>query len=321
MVKPMSESQVIIAENKAFSKFVPMLQLAWDSTSLGALKTCPRYYLYNIIYGYSTKAENVHLVFGSYLHSAVEHYYHCRANGFDHKTAVESTTLAMLEVTFDKVLKRPWFSDEPTKNRMSLIRAVVWYLDKHEHDNMTTVILKNGKPAVELSFRHETGLTTDLTDEEYLLCGHLDRVVEWNDSVYGMDHKTTKSAIYDDFFQKFSPDNQISLYMLSGQVVLDIPMKGFIIDGIQVGATFARFQRGVVTRTKNQLNEWFKDLQFWLRQAETFAEQEHYPMNEKSCSNYGGCPYRQVCGASPEARPQLLQHLYHRRIWDPLTTR
>jgi hypothetical protein len=34
--------------NTSFSKLLPGMQVAIDSTSLGAFKTCPRYYYYNI---------------------------------------------------------------------------------------------------------------------------------------------------------------------------------------------------------------------------------------------------------------------------------
>lgn len=314
-------SYELTAHNKSFSKELPLLQLAWDSSSLGALKTCPRYYYYNIIHGYQRKAENVHLVFGSHLHTLLEHYEHRRCEGHNHTDSVRSAVLHAFTLTFDKKLGRPWFSDEPNKNRESLIRTIVWYLDKFERDPMKTVILANGKAAVELSFRHEIPLKSDLTGEDYMLCGHLDRVVEWQADNWGCDHKTTKSAIYADFFEKFSPDNQMTLYLFSGQIVLDIPLKGMVIDGIQVGATFSRFQRGTTTRTKEQLEEWYKDLGVWLRQAEMYAEEHHYPMNEKSCSNYGGCPFRQVCSASPMMRESLLKNLYEKRTWDPLVPR
>lgn len=309
-------------ENKAFSKTVPMLQIAWDSTSMGAFKTCPRYYQYNIIYGFTTKSENVHLAFGQHLHSILEFYHLKKFEGLSHKDALNASVLKGLDITFDKKLGRPWFSDEPAKNRETLIRAIVWYLDKFgENDTMETIKLHNGKPAVELSFRYGLEVSSTLSDEEFFYCGHIDRLVTWQDASFGTDYKTSKSMLQPEFFERYSPDNQISGYMFAGRVVFDTPMKGFVIDGIQVGATFARFQRGVVTRTETQLQEWFKDFQFYLQQAEICAEEEYYPQNDKSCNQYGGCPYRKVCGASPEVRENLLKNLYHRRTWDPLTPR
>ena len=315
-------SPFALAENKAFSQQVPLLQTAWDSTSMGSFKCCPRYYQYNIIYGFSSKIENIHLTFGQHLHSCLEHYQRDRADGLSHKEALNSTVVRVLSLTFNKSIGRPWFSDEPTKNRETLLRAVVWYIDKFaENDPINTIYLRNGKPAVELSFRYGMGIYSKLTNEEIFYCGHIDRLGEWQDGIWGQDFKTSKSALTPEFFEKYSPDNQISGYLFAGQIVFDTPIKGFVIDGIQVGATFARFQRGIVTRTQSQLQEWFNDFQFYLAQAEVCAETEYYPQNDRSCNLFGGCPYRKVCSASPEVRDNLLKNLYTRRTWDPLTPR
>lgn len=316
----MSDSTLPVT-NKAFSTILPKLQLAWDSTSLGAFKTCPRYYEYNIVQGFRKKSENVHLIFGSHLHSMLECYDRAKAEGASHKEATASAIELGFMLTFDSTLGRPWASDEPTKTRETLIRAVIWYLDKFEDDPMTTVTLANGKPAVEMSFRHEIDVRSDATGEDYMLCGHIDRLAHWQDQIWWIDRKTTKSAIYQDFFDRYSPDNQVSLYSFSGRIAFGIPVAGGVIDAIQVGVSFSRFQRGIIPRSKSQLDEWFVDTQYWLEQAERFAEANHYPMNEKSCSNYGGCPYRSVCGASPEVRSQLLKMQYSKQIWDPLSVR
>lgn len=49
------------------SPFLPgtKIQYAWDSTSIGYLKTCPRLYQYTIIEGWQSKGESLHLRFGS----------------------------------------------------------------------------------------------------------------------------------------------------------------------------------------------------------------------------------------------------------------
>ena len=305
----------------SFSKKLPGLQLAWDSTSLGALKTCPRYYQLNILQGFVSKIEGVHLRFGREFHAALELFDRLRAEGIDTETATLRVVRHMLISTWDEVLGRPWSSDEPTKTRESLVRSVIWYLEQFANDPLETIILANGQPAVELSFRFEIGYVMATTGEAVLICGHLDRGVKFQDRPWVADRKTTKSQLNQDFFAKFSPDNQMSLYSIAGTLIFNEPIAGIIIDAAQMGATFCRFQRAMTPRTKMQLDEWMEDLWFWLSLAETFAKANYWPMNDKSCNMYGGCPYRQICGASPEIRPALLKGLYHRRGWDPLQTR
>src|SRR5882757_7769861 len=104
--------------------------------------------------------------------------------------------------------------------------------------------------------------------QPYLLCGHLDRVVTFNDDIYVMDRKTTTSTPGDYYFDQFEPNNQMTLYTLAGKVVLDSPIRGVIIDAAQVAIDFSRFTRGITYRTQDNLEEWLKDLRFWFAKAE-----------------------------------------------------
>lgn len=309
--------------NSSFSQILPTLQLAWDSVSRGALKTCPRYYEYTIIQGYQTRAENIHFTFGIGVHSAKELYRRLITQGQSHDQALIETIRFLLAYTWDETRNRPWSSTEPTKTRSTLIRYVIWYLDQFQDDSLETVILKDNKPAVELSFHYDCGLKS-ITNEPILLCGHLDELVSWNDKFWIVDCKTTKQTLQknaEEFFAKFSPDDQMSGYYFAGRVIFDKPISGIIIDAGQTAVTFAKFQRGFTYRTPTQLDEWFVNFEHWLRQAETYAQNKFWPMNEKSCNQYGGCPFRGVCSTSPELRQNLLDKLYTKRVWDPMISR
>lgn len=48
------------------------VQYAWDSTSLGWLKECPRKYQYHMLEGWSGRGESIHLEFGILYHGALE---------------------------------------------------------------------------------------------------------------------------------------------------------------------------------------------------------------------------------------------------------
>ena len=305
----------------SFSTMLESHQLAWDSTSLGALKRCPRYYQYNIILGYITRGESVHLRFGSEYNNALVTYNKHKALGEDHETAMLAALRYALEHTWDQTLGRPWTSDEPTKTRETLIRSVIWYLDKFEDDPMQTLVLANGEAAVELPFRIHIDMDSGLTGESYLLCGYLDRKVEFAGGAWITDWKSTKYALDEKYFQRYSPDNQVSQYAFAGTMIGSEPIKGVVIDAVQLGVTFSRFQRSQIGRTPSQLEEWLYDSMHYIRQNESYVKNGYWPQNDTSCEKYGGCPYRQVCSASPEIRPQLLKQLYHQRSWDPLVVR
>jgi hypothetical protein len=338
------------------SPFLPStnIQFATDSTSIGYLKTCARLYEYTILEGWRSRGESVHLKFGQLYHSALERYDHHRTRPMDHEDSLHEVVHWALVNTWDpeECLEcngggfigqgsvcgncvggkvdpgKPWLSDHHSKNRETLIRSIIWYLDQFKDDPAATLILANGKPAVELSFRMEMEWGPEYSQEfgpyptqPYLLCGHLDRVVEFGGQKYVMDRKTTGSSPSPHYFDGFAPDNQMSIYTLAARVQFSTPVAGVIIDAAQVAVGFTRFQRGFTYRTEAQLEEWLADFRFWTAQAEGFAEANHWPMNDRSCSMYGGCTFRKICSKSPEVRERFLESDFERRPWNPLVPR
>lgn len=307
---------------------LPLLQFAWDSTSLGAFKSCPFKYFLQVILGYTGKRKDA-LEFGIAFHSAMQRYHYARTEGMEHDAAVRAALRDAIhcftEPDTDSGLIRIYEADSKERNLYSLLRAVAWHLDHftdsgYKEDICKTVVLSNGKPAAELSFRFSPDLNLPAGFPEIYLCGHMDHVVEQGGSVFVKDYKTTKS-LGSRFFDQFNPDNQMTLYTLAGNVVFNLPVKGVIIDGVQLGVHFARFQRGYSYRTKEQLEGWLEDTEFWLHQAHACASRAHWPQNDKSCNMYGGCEFRQVCSAPASLHKNILDSQFARRTWDPLQTR
>lgn len=302
------------------SPFLPgtQFQFAWDSTSLGYLKTCPRKYYLTMIEGWRKKEESVHLIFGSHFHSALEFYDHAKAKGATHEDAVHGTTRKLFELVWNNGER--WNPDNsPKKNPFTLFRTVLWYLAEYANDPAKTLILANGRPAVELSFRFESGITKG--GKEILLSGHMDRIVEFGEINYVMDRKTTGAGIGSYFFAGFNPDNQMSLYTLASRVVYQMPVQGVIIDAanILVGAT--DYARGITMRSSGQLDEWLSGFSQWVDTAAQYAEVQQWPMNEASCGNYGGCVFRGICSKDASIREKFLETDFEHRFWNPLETR
>lgn len=303
------------------SPSVGKLQFAWDSTSLGALKKCPRYYYYTIVEGYQSAKTSVHLTFGILYHSALERYDHARAAGKSHDDAVIAAARYCLEATWDKTSGRPWNSEDPNKNRFTLVRTIVWYLEQYKDDALETLILANGKPAVELSFRFETKYIAP-NGQPFLLCGHIDKLASLADKVFVIDHKTSKHQLDPRWFAGFTPFNQFTLYTLAAKVAFGTEAQGVICNGAQIAVGFSRFQRGPIERSDFQLQEWYRDLGFTLAQAQQYAAADYWPMNDTSCDKYGGCEFREVCSKrGPTSRQDWLNASFKRRTWDPLVTR
>jgi hypothetical protein len=320
-----SESHLTQGET---SPFIPgtNIQFAWDSTSIGLIKTCPRLYYLTMIEGWAPKGDSIHLQFGIEYHHALETYAHLRADGIPHELAVRDTIRNLLNRTAD------WVYDPSTKagkykNRETITSLVVDYLDHFIDDPCQTHIRSDGFPAVELSFRFELDFTpNDHEDFPYVLSGHLDRVVEFNDHLFVMDHKTTTTAPGDYYFDQYEPNNQMTLYTIAGGVVLHSPIKGVIIRAAQILLEKPhRFVSGFTYRTPDQIEEWLLDLRFHLNNAEAYAETNYWPMNDTACDKFGGCKFRRICSKDPGIRDSFLRadftKLPEDKRWNPLRSR
>ena len=248
----------------------------------------------------------------------------------DHDDACNYVVRELLTETWDRTETNPegapWTPDHNLKTRDNLVRSVVWYLEQFGDDNdpATTVILQNGRPAVELSFRFEV-------DDGLMLSGHLDRVVEFMGGNYVMDRKTSTTTVSSYYFDQYQPDNQMSLYSYAAQVIYQTPVRGVIIDAAQIAVGFTRFERGMTYRTPAQLEEWLDDTRAYVNMAQAmgegmvhFAESERYrawPMNDKSCHKYGGCVFRDICSKDAHVRQIFLDSDFVREPWNPLIPR
>lgn len=305
---------------------VPSLPKAFDSVMLGLAKECLRKFKYIIIDGWQPNGFAAHLAFGLAYHKALETYDHDRALGASFEEAqINALNFCLNYGTRDEHGHfQPYdamYTREPSKTRDTLLRSVVWYLEAFKNDVLKTFILKSGKPAVELSFKLNLDLHTP-DGEPFMLAGHLDRLVTLNDDFYFTDRKTTKTSITPRFWNQFTPNNQMSLYYTAGQSVLSEPIKGGIIDAVEIGATYCRFKRHTITRTRGQQEEWLNETYYWIGVVQQCATDDHWPMNDKSCGNFGGCPFQIVCARDPKVRDEFLKHEgYHKREWNPLVAR
>lgn len=320
------------------SPFIPgtNIQFAWDSVSLTSILSCPRRYQYQIIEGQTPRSPNyaIALVFGILFHEGLQYYHMAKAAGEEHDDAVFTTVKRLLQqpatatLPTDTEIDAMAESHDPDEDdgitlrnskirtRYYLIRSVVWYLEHYKKDPVTTIILPTGQPAVELSFR--LPLPIDVQDHQLMLCGHIDRGVEFNGFLYASDYKTTKS-LTSQFFEMFDLSHQMTGYTTAGQVIFDQPVKGALIDGVALQVGAVKFARSFSSRTPGQIGEYFDLLKYAGAQAVQFATTEVYPMNTASCYF---CEYKAVCRQPPEYRATYLKQFFERRPgWNPLENR
>lgn len=298
-------------------------QYAWDATSLTNFMKCPRYYQYVNLEGWQPKQKSVHLIYGGLYATALEHFFKHVALGDSHLDALDKVLDEILQETWIRTEEdpegSPWLSGHDKKTRETLVRTIIWYIDQYVLDALgdktEVIVLNNGKPAVELSFSVPFG-------NEYLWCGHIDRMVTYEGNNYVMDQKTTGSAISAYYFKGFLLDAQMSGYSMAGQIAFNVPVKGVIIDAAQILVGGTKFGRGFVNRSASQLEEFREYAHYYIEEAKRAHDSGYYPMNTNSCMNYGGCAFQKICERSPVHRPNFLTADFERRErWDPLKRR
>lgn len=300
------------------------IQYAWDATGLEAIKKCPRYYQLSLVDNWQSTGDNIHLRWGGEFHSALEDYEHAKAAGYKHDDALHFTLRALLTRISDwEPQPKEGVRSQVLKTKENLVKAVGWYLDHYEQDQAKTLVLENGKPAVELSFHFVLPIPAPRPKVNYILAGHLDKIVDFNGDLFVMDHKTTTNTPGSYFFDGFDPHNQMTVYTIAAQTIMKSPIKGVIVDAIQVATEFIRPTRGITYRSSQRLEEWLVDLEIWLRQAERYAEAGYWPQNDTACSMYGGCRFREVCSKSPQVRQAYLESNFtqEEERWNPLKSR
>lgn len=288
------------------------VQFVWDATSIKTAEDCLRKYQYRKL-GWEPANKSVHLLFGGWYAKALEHYYKYRALGQDKDEALREVIREALIATW--IDGKPWESTDNVKTRENLIRTLVWYVEQFEIDSVEVIKLADGKPAVEYSFTFQV-------DNGLWFAGHIDRLVKYSDLPYVMDQKTSKNTIGPTYFDQFTPDTQMSMYTMAGQIIYEQPVKGIIIDAAQIAVGFSRFVRGFAHRDEASLNEWYDSAMYTIERARDATQDNNFPMNPSSCHKYNGCEFRKVCSRSPVVREQFLKgDFVQREPWDPLKRR
>jgi hypothetical protein len=322
------------------SQFLPgtSVQYAWDSVSLTSILACPRRYKYQIVDGLVSRSPNfaIALVFGILLHKGLEFYELAKADGADHDAALHTMVSRVLALPATATLPTDEDVEEmkeeakaaadeddgitlrnsKVRTRYYLIRALVWYVEHYKDDPLQTLCLPSGKPAVEVSFR----LPIEMPEFNHplLLCGHIDRVVDYNGSLYVTDYKSTKS-ISRQFFASYLLSHQLTGYTIAGSSLFEQPVRGAIVDGIALQVGGVKLGRAPSQRTPGQVGEYFQTLALAQRLAHSFAETGYYPMNTASCYF---CEFKEICAQPPEYRDKYLNlHFERRRGWNPLENR
>lgn len=317
----------------AFSKGNPSLRRVWDSTTFRAFLKDPASYKLKYVEGWRGIDPAPPLVFGQYMHAALELYDKERFKHGDSQIALEAaldyahalaTSRTEYGYTLDEIAEN--FAKKTQRNHRTLktlLRTIVWYEANYGQDDPVQVLGLGGEPAVELSWRIPLPIKTPY-GEDYIMAGHLDGLVDLGGNRFVRERKHTARTVGSYYFDQFSPDPQISTYALLGSAILGEPVQGVLVEVAQVGVNFSRFERREIPRTKGQQDEFIRDLCFWIKTAERMAEEGHWPMNDVGLQIFGGGEWRQLLARDPAHREAYIGMNFKKDregMWNPLEER
>ena len=263
-------------------------QVAWNVSSINALQKCKRYYYYSMVQGWKPRNKSVDLIFGGLFAAAVEEYY---GNGRNLNNVVHE----LLKTTYHA----PAFATEELKTRRALITAFVEYIDLYEETDGPYIS------------SNEQQFTIHLTDHITLM-SRFDLLKKHDDYYQIIDQKTTRSSLSQLYFNTFTPNNQVSLQLYAGNMLFSNPVRNMIIDAVQITRSRPRFLRGVVSRTREQLDDWAYGLVTDIYSIEKLnpTKETEWPQNPTACGYFRGCEFREVCSASPKFRQAYLKEKF-----------
>ena len=160
----------------------------------------------------------------------------------------------------------------------------------------------------------ETPFALPLQDN-IVLCGKEDAIIEWNDEIYVFERKTT-SRLGITFFKKFRLDYQIDIYCLACRELVG-RCAGAIIDAVRVCKPKAKMDvdlvRDIVGRSDRDLDDAQEEI---IGIISDMRSTKLFYKNKLSCYTWGGCEFLPVCES--HENPKIIRDFYKEVIWNPM---
>ena len=277
----------------------------YDFTTLDTFQTCRRKYYYFAVRNLQTKTKSNALLFGGAIHNALDIYYIARKAGED--GGMEKAITAFEQEFVDR-------EGDEIRTLATGTKLLRNYADVYANEPFVVV----GKP--------ETGFVYPIDD--VLMGGRMDLLVEWDDVLWVMEHKTT-SKIGASYFKQFALDKQITGYIVGAETYTGRKVMGCMVNVLQPWKEVKRvsaktktmrdhYMRDPMTRSPALKERYKLNIQRIVRDIEWCeANNEFYEAEKKeACFYYNyDCPYRQLCQFGEDEK--LIEQEYVVSKWEP----
>lgn len=292
----------------------PPFPAVLDSTMIAAFRSCPQKMLREFVQHWKPATPSVHLHAGAAFARGLEV---ARTLYFgEGKTPDEAIAIGLGEL-----MKAYGDFQCPADSAKSLERtagAFEYYFSQYplEREEARPAILPGGRLGVEFSFAEPLPLRNPETGDPLLYCGRMDQIVEFAGGLYGEDDKTA-SQLGGSWVKQWDLRSQFTGYVW-GAGQSGIKLEGFLVRGISILKTKYDTLQAVTYRHPWMVERWYDQLLRDVQRMIECWENGVWDYNlDHSCTEYGGCPFRQVC-LSSDPQPWL-ESGFIRRRWNPLS--
>ena len=313
----------------------------YDNTRITAYKRCPRYFYYRHDRDWTLDGSAPPLIFGSSWHEAMDVLWKLLPTRDDRNMTNDDVVKASW-VAFNECWETeqtPWeeMGLEEQKRlgaRTPMVAMEMLYGYVEAREKMLT------SPDFELlAIEQPFAVPLDKDDPTLFYVGRLDKVFRWRGDVYVGEHKTTSAyrkadvPFRSNFLDSFSPNSQVDGYLHALHMLYGDEAKAVWIDAALVHKEHHDgFAWIPVERQFAQLDSWLYETKSWINKMEVDkAELSHmredylpndaflgvFPKNTKSCQDFAGCTYLEICKMIPNPEGKEVPSGYVERHWSP----
>lgn len=293
-------------------------------SSLSVIHDCLRKSQYLLLRKLKADTESEATLFGTAIHKALEHWYtlpeslrelsekdlklaDTLINVQDEAQSYEGALESIRQFSL-KAQPLQWLGDGDKRSIHNGIKILKAYFKHYLNDGLEVVHDAKG-PIVEREVEFK------LYEDPMVIIyyhGTIDMVVRNKISGHVMvaDHKTT-AALGSQFYNRIKPNHQYSGYVMAAQKCLGLDTNLFLVNGIQVAKTKAEFARQTTDRNQEDFNEFTAAVVAGVYSILGAKESDNFPMSApNSCTNYGSCPYLDICSSPASLRETIIQSKY-----------
>lgn len=308
----------------------------FDNTRLSSFKTCARKFYFEHVRHWRPDRKSVALSFGGAWHAAMDSCWKSLAEGYTKSLVIDAAYKAFVEHWVEEGLPHPdalspdELADMTPRTPMIAREMLHAYIDARVH-------LFSDPSFKLIDVERPFAVPLDPNDPSLWYVGRLDKVFGYRTNFFVMEHKTTTSyrkngPFRADFLDSFSPNSQIDGYLFALRMAYGDKAAGVWIDAALVHKeVHDGFKILPVDRQHAMIDSWLWEARNYIDQIEgnleALAERAEddtpylaaFPKNTSSCSQYGGCPFADLCKTLANPAKQVDPPLgYKIERWDPL---